>query len=286
MLKLPLVSVIVPSYNHGQYIYDTIESIVNQTYKNVELIVIDDGSIDDSLKILESLSNKYNFTFIHRNNKGLSATLNEGLHLSRGEYICVCASDDKYPLDKIEKQIDFIEKNQNYAMVFGNYIIFNNNGDEKKMINKYSKSGWIFNDLIVNRFHIHITSALIRKKVFESVGGFDETLYVEDWDMCIRIANKFPIGYMNQYLAYYRKHDTNMGSHGWKMYEAKVASLKKWKSLDNYDEIMKIWHLKWFRALSRDYKKEAKKYLSEAFKNLLNKHSIIGLVKYYFMKER
>ena len=107
---LPLVSVIVPCYNHEKYVEETIESIVNQTYENIELIVIDDGSKDASPQIIEELSKKYNFKFIHRSNKGLSATLNEGIRLSQGKYISVCASDDKLKLDKIEKQVKFMEE--------------------------------------------------------------------------------------------------------------------------------------------------------------------------------
>ena len=84
--NIPLVSVVVPCYNHEKYVKETIESIVNQTYKNIELIVIDDGSKDNSVKVIQELADKYGFTFIHRPNKGLSATLNEGIRLSKGKY--------------------------------------------------------------------------------------------------------------------------------------------------------------------------------------------------------
>lgn len=284
--KPPLVSVIVPCYNHEKYVEETIESIVNQTYKNIELIVIDDGSKDASPQIIHKLSKKYNFKFIHRPNRGLSATLNECIELSKGKYVSVCASDDKLKLDKVEKQVKFMENNLHYGMCYGKVILFEDNGNETPLEIKHSRGGWIFDDLIVNQFHIPAVSNMIRKSVFQDVGVFDENLWVEDWDMWLRIANKYQIGYLDEYLAYYRQHETNISKQGWKMYEAKVSALKKWKELDNYDQIMKIWQLKWFRALSRDYKSEAKKYLPVALKNIFNINSIIGIVKYFFMSRK
>ncbi len=286
MNDLPLVSIIVPSYNHEKYIQKTIESIVNQKYKNIELIVIDDGSKDSSIQIIKKLSKLHEFKFIHRPNKGLSATLNEGIKLSKGKYWCVCASDDVLKLDKIDIQVDFMEKNTEYGMCYGKVILVNDNGNETPLDIKHSNGGWIFDDLIMGRFWIPAMSNMIRRCVFSDVGIFDENLKVEDWDMWVRIANKYQIGYIDDYLAYYRQHESNFSKQGWKMYEAKVDSLAKWEDLKNYNEIMKIWKLKWFRALSRNYKDEAKKYLPLAFKNLFRKSSIIGLVKYYLMKKQ
>ena len=282
----PLVSIIVPSYNHELYIAETIASIVNQTYKNIELIVIDDGSKDTSLNIIEELSNTLKFKFIHQHNKGLSATLNEGIKLSSGEYICICASDDKLKLDKIEKQVSFMEENSGFGMCFGKIVLFNDKGEETLGGVKNSRGGWIFDDLIVNRFHIPAVTNMIRKSTLLDVGNFDESLWVEDWDMWLRIAKKYQIGYLDEYLAYYRIHETNMSKEGFKMYEAKLSALKKWESLSHYNNIMKIWEIKWFRALSKDYKQEAKNYLPTALKNIFNINSLIGLVKYYFIKKK
>lgn len=130
----PLVSIVVPCYNHANYVRETIESIVNQTYKNIELVVIDDGSTDNSVEIIQKLAKNYNFTFIYRPNKGLSATLNEGMNLSKGKYFCACAcaSDDLYIIDKIEKKVKFMEENPQYGMSYGKIIRFN----ATKKINK------------------------------------------------------------------------------------------------------------------------------------------------------
>ena len=91
----PLVSIIVPCYNHEKYITECIGSIMNQTFRNFELTVIDDGSKDQSFEVLKSLQKKYEFNLIHQENRGISATLNRGIkEFSRGKYISFCASDD------------------------------------------------------------------------------------------------------------------------------------------------------------------------------------------------
>ena len=98
-------------------------------------------------------------------------------------------------LDKVEKQVNFMEENPHYGMSFGKAILFDDDGNEQFLEIEYSKGGWIFNDLIINHFHIPAVTNMIRKSVLSDVGGFDENLWVEDWDMWLRIAIKYQIGY-------------------------------------------------------------------------------------------
>lgn len=280
---LPLVSVVVPCYNHQNYVKDTIESIINQTYKNIELIVIDDGSKDNSVEIIQELANKYNFTFIHRANKGLSATLNEGIKLSKGKYSCVCASDDIYILDKIEKQVQFMESNSNYAMCYGKIIEFDETGYKKEKEIKNAKSGWIFEELLMFNLIIPAVTTMIRKNVYETVGIYDESLFIEDYDMWLRIADKYQIGFLEQYLACYRKHATNISKQTLKMYESQKLIVYKWKHIPNFSKFEKSWKLKWFSLLSSSNKSQAKKYFFTAILNLLNLYSIKGFVKFFFI---
>lgn len=92
----PLVTVIIPSYNHERYISQSIESVVFQSYKNIEIIVIDDGSKDQSVTLINGLADKYGFIVIARENRGVAKTLNEGIGLARGKYMSFLASDDYY----------------------------------------------------------------------------------------------------------------------------------------------------------------------------------------------
>lgn len=123
-MVMPLVSVIIPSYNHDRYVRQAIESVIAQDYPRMELVVIDDGSQDDSQNVIAALSQRClkrfeRFEFRHRANIGLSATLNEGLGWCRGEYVSVLASDDIMMPGKTALQVRFLSSHPDYAGVFG-----------------------------------------------------------------------------------------------------------------------------------------------------------------------
>lgn len=278
--NLPLVSVVVPCYNHEKYVKETIESIINQTYKNIELIVIDDGSKDNSAMVIQELADRYGFTFIHRPNKGLSATLNEGIKLSKGKYFCACASDDMYMLDKIEKQVQFMESNPEYGMCYGKIIEFDETGYKKQREIKNAKSGWIFEDLLMFNFVMPAVTTMIKKEIYETIGLFDETLFIEDYDMWLRIANKYQIGFINEFLAYYRKHETNMCKQTFKMYQAQQKILSKWSNCSTINSAKKYWYVNWFNRLARNNKIEALKYLIFSLKYIVIDIRVLkGLIK-------
>ncbi len=277
--NLPLVSVIVPCYNHEKYVTETIESIVNQTYKNIELIVIDDGSKDNSPKILAELSEKYNFNLIVRENKGLSATLNEGIKLSEGKYICVCASDDIYLLNKITTQVEFMEANPKYMISYGKKINFHTNDLKINIENKHYRSGNIFKDLLLQKILIPPASVLYRKEVFENLGGFDIDLAVEDVDMFLRIGKKYQIGYQNEYFYYYRVHPTNTINDIEKMEFATTQILNKWKDEPLYPDAIYIKNMRFFKYYAATQKLESLQRLPKTYKVLNQKMFYEGLFR-------
>ena len=123
MIKSPLVSIVVPSYNHASFIEKCINSILTQDYDNYELIVIDDGSTDNSDEILSRLHKKYGFYLEFNKNQGLAKTLNRGFkEIAKGKYLASCASDDYWLPNKLTLQVEFLETNPDYAMVFGKAI--------------------------------------------------------------------------------------------------------------------------------------------------------------------
>ena len=277
----PLVSIIIPSYNHSKYITETIESILGQTYDNFELIVIDDGSQDNSIEIIEKLRLNNKFIFIKRENKGLCETLNEGINLSRGKYIAICASDDIYLKDKIKLQVDFLETNPNYALCYGKIISFDNDGNQKFINSKRYKSGKLFLDLIKTNFVPAVTQ-MYRKDIFDNIGGFDKDLWIEDWDMLLRISYSYEIGFLDKYLAMYRNHGENMsgGKNIRKMYENELKILNKWKDTEAYSKVINFWEEKWFSELSRIDKEEARKYLFSALKKFYKRRTFKALSNY------
>lgn len=206
-----LVSIIVPSHNHEKYITQCIESIINQSYKNFELIVIDDGSTDNSKNILEDLYAKYNFILIFQKNHGITYTLNLGItKYSKGKYIAFCASDDYWAFNKLEKQVSFMENNRFYPMCYGKNHYVDKNSTLLNCINpvheKSLRGGNLFNDIFLFKLHPPVTH-MFRADIFKEVGLYDEKIFAEDYDMNLRISNKYNIGYLNEFLGYYRYDD-------------------------------------------------------------------------------
>ena len=119
----PLVSVVIPCYNHEDYIEQSVLSVLAQTYQNIQLIVVNDGSTDTSGKVLDHLALKHSFDVIHQDNAGVSAAMNAGLNITRGSYIATLDSDDLFLSDKIAKQVSFLNQNPHIAICGGNMVI-------------------------------------------------------------------------------------------------------------------------------------------------------------------
>jgi glycosyltransferase involved in cell wall biosynthesis len=208
--NFPMVTVVVPSYNHELYITQCIESIVNQTYKNIKLIVIDDGSTDNSIIILNKLKKKYKFILISQENMGLPATLNKAImDYVKGKYVAFCASDDYWEKSKIMLQVNFLENNPIIKMCYGKaYAVDLRSKILDVDLNKNLKGGKIFKNLFNMEFHPPVNYMYV-STIFEEIGYFDEKVHTEDYYMNLKIAEKYPIGFINEFLSYYRIHKYN-----------------------------------------------------------------------------
>ena len=206
---MPKVSVIIPTYNGACYICEAIDSVLAQTYQDFEIIVIDDGSSDNTKDVLKKNGSKIKYIF--QENKGVSAARNVGIKEAAGEYIALLDADDIWLPDKIALQVDFLEKNSAYGLIYSDAYIF----DEKKILEKtlLQISGFwqgdVLEKLILKNFIPNLT-VLVRRVCFDKIGLFDETLkYGEDHDRWLRIASISKIGCINKPLAKYRIHDLN-----------------------------------------------------------------------------
>lgn len=189
--KLPLVSVIIPTYNRAWIVSEAIDSVLYQDYPNVELIVVDDGSTDDTQAIL----NKYNerIKVIYQNNSGVSAARNAGISKSSGEYIALLDSDDLWEEKKLSSQVRFFSENPE-AMICQTEEIWIRNGKRVNPKLKHKKpSGMIFEQSL----HLCLVSpsaVMIKRKLLDEVGLFDEELLsCEDYDLWLRISIEHPI---------------------------------------------------------------------------------------------
>lgn len=201
-----LVSAIIPTYNREKTICRAVDSILNQTYKNIEIIVIDDGSTDGTLKLLEAYGNS--IKIIKQCHKGANAARNRGIKEAKGEYITFLDSDDEWLPQKTYIQMDYLEKKGGqvcycaYKLINDKtQIVPDNHTDEEKY-------GSNLNVVLSQHNVIGTPTLMIKKSVLEEVGLFDESMQrLQDYELCIRIAKKYKIGYIPQVLvnAYYMK---------------------------------------------------------------------------------
>lgn len=251
----PLVSVIVPSYNHAEYITNCIESIVNQTYQNTELIVIDDGSTDDSRSVLESLQSKYSFRLIFQANKGVAKTLTEAVQkYATGEYISVCASDDFYHPERIRTQVDFLEKHPELPACFTNtFYIAKDSGiliipDCTADSKKFEKPD-LFSDLLQLKVILPVTF-LYRKNLLQEINYFSEKHYCEDFFVTLNITSRYQIGYLPLNLHYYRV-QPNSAIKTRRIIDSQKEIIELYPGHPAYSKALKKWELRRIVEFSR-----------------------------------
>jgi glycosyltransferase involved in cell wall biosynthesis len=216
----PLVSVIIPAYNAAQYIGEAIESALAQTYKNQEIIVVDDGSNDNTVELI---SNKYGekVTIIKQKNAGPSSARNRGIKEARGEYIAFLDADDIWLPNKISEQIELMEKYLDVGMVFGNATTLKDG--RKSELSHFEKEGLdeaYFGDRIYykdafkklfNKNIIMTQTVMMRTSIIEKTGGFDTDFrFAEDFLLWLNIARVTKIAYQPQVVAFRRRHDGNL----------------------------------------------------------------------------
>jgi len=194
----PKVSIIIPLYNAEQYIVEAIDSCLNQTYKNIEVIVIDDGSTDDSKKKINHYIQGHKIKYVYQNNKERSAARNHGLNIASGEYINFLDSDDLLHCTKIEKQVDLLEKNRDFFAIYSAVEYFHYKTRKKiAILAKRCSRPEIINDLVLGNF-IPIQSILVRKSNIR----FDEGLKsFEDWYYFLNILIDKKVLFSNEVLS-------------------------------------------------------------------------------------
>lgn len=199
-----MISVIIPTYNCDKYIRETINSVLCQTYKDFEVIVVDDGSTDGTRDIIErSFPNvRYHYTL----NQGVSRARNYGIRKAQGEFVAFLDADDFWLPEKLEKQIKVLEADPDLMMVFTDILYFNENGTDT---NQYSNRERLMKgDVVTNIFlksGVGTSSVMVRKSVFEKIGVFEEGLRAaEDDNLWLRIALNFKINLIDEVLVHYR----------------------------------------------------------------------------------
>lgn len=210
----PLVSICIPVYNHRKYVEQCVRSVIAQDYPRIELIVIDDGSTDDSMAVLDTLTALCNERFEryelrHRPNKGLSNTLNEGLAWARGEYFCVIASDDAMLPRKTSTLLTYLASTPRCVGAFGGISMMDDDGNPVGNVNPAPRI-CSFADVFLAKVKLLAPANLLRTAAVRQVGGFNPDVKVEDWDMWLRMTHRGEeLHIVGEIVSRYRRHDSN-----------------------------------------------------------------------------
>ena len=195
-MSKPLISVIVPVYNGEKFLVNTIKNIIAQDYNPLEIIIIDDGSTDSSLSVLNDINAE--LKILHQNNQGPAAARNKGISIAKGDYIAFLDCDDLWPANKLIEHADYLNRSDNVDLL---------QGLVKKI---YLSSG----NISFSAFP-QLGNTLFRSNVFERIGAFDESMrYAEDTDWFFRAyENKLTKVIINKIALYYQIHANNMTKH-------------------------------------------------------------------------
>ena len=219
-MNQPLVSVCIPAYNNAGYIKDTIESILGQTYQNIELIIVDDNSKDDTLKIVQSIEDKRVKVYHNDENLGMVGNWNKCLSLATGDYIKLICADDMVDQNAIEIEAKAMMENPTANLVESDTRLVDINGKKTGAFHRYHKSGLVNGkkvakaSLIFQNFFGAPVNNLIRRTALENVGFFDTSFtYILDFDMWIRLACSGDVFIIHQLLNSFRiRNDSNTGN--------------------------------------------------------------------------
>ncbi|WP_395341751.1 glycosyltransferase family 2 protein [Ningiella sp. W23] len=209
--RKPLVSAIIPVYKGESFIHNTIESVLKQSYKNIEIICIDDGSPDNSAQVIHSFGDKVRY--FHQENQGVAYARTHGLKVAKGEYIAFLDQDDWWLETKIEKQVKAIQADANVGLVHTAVQTFDQSTKQfRENINPNAKPERLVGMCFLNLFkenHIYNSSVLVSKAIVDELNGIDlniEGNTCQDYDLWLRVAKRAAFSYLDEELVVYRVH--------------------------------------------------------------------------------
>jgi glycosyltransferase involved in cell wall biosynthesis len=222
------VSVIVPNYNHARFLPQAISSVLGQTLRAIEVIVVDDGSTDDSRMALEAFSDR--IQLVARDNAGVSTARNHGASRARGRYLAFLDADDIWLPEKLERQVERIEADRELGLVHCGMETIDAEGTSSGRVLD-GLEGWVSEAMLQFRRPVILgggSGALIPRPVFEAIGGFDTRLSTSaDWDLYYRIACRWRVGFVAEPLLRYRLHGSNMHGNVGRMEQDMLLAYRK-----------------------------------------------------------
>jgi len=220
-MQSPLVSIIIPLYNHEKFIVDTLDSVINQSYKNIEILIVDDGSTDNSANLVHSIIDS-RIKYYYQKNSGAHNALNYGIRLAGGVFISILNSDDVYHPQRIEKCVETCINEPNIDAVFSHILCINDQNEQIKPIHG-AEINWIghepatsfkntedtFLNLLGGNFLCTTSNLFCKKAIFDEVGCFINLRYAHDYEFFLKIAFFKNVSVLPLLLLQYRIHSAN-----------------------------------------------------------------------------
>lgn len=254
MKDMPLVSIVTPTYNRADFLPAAISSVLAQTYEDFELIVVDDGSEDDTRAVLEPFLGDKRVRYFYQENQGQSVARNYALAQSSGEFIAFLDSDDLWCPNKLEKQLSAFDANPDADIVHGDEVLIDEQGEVITEKNMKRYSGRITRQLLADN-SVSITTALVKRRCFQEMGGFDTSVGVaDDYDLWLRFSAKYRFYYEPGIVASYRVMTNQISSDKRRRFEANEFIIKRF--LKNYGFALSRADQRW--GLARFYCRKAR----------------------------
>ena len=235
MDNLPLVSIICLSMNHSKYVKQSFDSVVAQSYRNIEIIYVDNNSTDSSFEISNEifLKSKLPYKGFKREKiYSVSENLNFLIKQSSGIYLAPQSGDDWWDTTNIEEKVKYYLLNPQYGLIYSNGWTYYENTNKFTLPDTYNyKSGFIFDNVLLEGVYFPI-GYIMRKNIFDEIGLYDESIMTDDWDIWLRILQHYPIGYFDKPLVYYRRHPTTFSY----TTDYKAHRIDSIKTLDKYKD--------------------------------------------------
>lgn len=279
----PLVSVLIPLYNHAGFVKRCLDSVLEDGYPRIEIIMVDDGSRDDSVAVAQQWFKQMNsrsverFEIESRPNKGVTRTLNELVNKARGDYLVLLASDDFLLQGGISARLEYLQRHPDKLAVFGDCIVVDDTGvktNDSAIVGLYGghieclKDDKMMALELIYRWCVTGPGFMARRELYDQIGYYDESLTVEDWDMYLRAASIGALGFIPGPVAAYRSHGENsVRKPGARI--AQLDSLKRtaWKNFQGFNGLHRLGLLYRYFKLN----KEIASFQGKVVKSFVNK---------------
>ncbi|MCM0611839.1 glycosyltransferase [Marinobacter sediminum] len=252
------VSVVTPTYNRARFLPDAVASVLAQTYADLELIVVDDGSVDDTRKVLEPFLADGRVRYFYQENQGQSHARNHALEQATGDFIAFLDSDDLWAPGKLERQLAVLQANPDVDIVHGDEAMIDERGAVISLENMRRYSGSITRYLLADN-SVSITTALVRRRCFYEMGGFDTSVGVaDDYELWLRFSARYLFHYEPGIVASYRVMADQISSDKRRRFAANERIIRTF--LEHYGEALSVRERRW--GLARFFCRKARYFAS------------------------